>query len=133
MKQLILGSRFEPLLRATFADLQAKYSGTYLGFLWFIISPLILLIVYSIVYLHIFKLQPSDGGIQQNLLHIFTGLIPFWAFAEGMTVGAGSIINNKSLMNNTTFSFEYFPMKSVLASQLPLIFSLTTGVDGGFG
>lgn len=55
---------------------------------------------------------------------IFAGLIPFLGFSEGLGLGVGSVVANKTLIKNTLFPIELIPVKGVLVGSLTMLMGL---------
>ncbi len=125
----------EILFRTTSAEIRQKYAGSVLGLLWLLLSPFLLLAIYSLVYIVIFRIQPASLGRFEYVLYILSGLVPFLAFGEALTSGSSSLTQNRAILLNTVFPSELVPLRSVLATQaaavvglaLVLAFSLSLG------
>ncbi len=105
-------------------ELKEKNAGYALGSLWLILQPLFLLLIYSVVYLFIFRLRPDSLSALDYLLLIFSGLVPFIGMSEAITSGSASIRNNRSILKNTVFPAELIPVRSVLSAQMNFLFPL---------
>ncbi len=112
--RLIL-SNWSLLYKAAAAEVQQKNAGSALGNWWLLLSPCILLSIYTLVYLYIFRLQPANMTVGEYILHIFAGLIPFLALSEGIQVGLGSLESNRALLKTTMFPLEILSVKTVMA------------------
>ena len=99
-------------------DIKSKYAGSFLGYLWIILYPLLFLSVYAIVYLFIFKVKLQMLTSYEYILLIFSGLIPFLSFAEAINRGVHSIVSNANLVKNTLFPIETIALQIVLSSQI---------------
>src|SRR6266581_4125245 len=125
----------EILFRTTSAEIRQKHAGSVLGLLWLLLSPFLLLAIYSVVYLVIFRIQPVSLSRFEYVLYILSGLVPCLAFCEALTSGSSSLTRNRAILLNTVFPSELVPLQSVLATQaaavvglaLVLAFSLTLG------
>ncbi len=67
-------------------ELGQRYRGSYLGFLWSIITPLFMLLIYTFVFSGIFKARWQVNGPDTSTgdfaLILFAGLMPFNVFSE---------------------------------------------------
>src|SRR5688572_28766078 len=75
-------------------DLNARFKGTLLGWLWSLIVPLVALGLYSVVFGLIFRaeVQPLGNGHPPiYALWLFIGLIAFTFFSNGLMRGAESL------------------------------------------
>lgn len=112
------------LWRVTRNELKSRYAGSVLGTGWAVLTPLLLLGVYAMVYLVIFRVEvPGLSGVQYILL-IFAGLVPFLMTTEALTLGVGAVVANRSVLNNTVFPIDLAPVKSVLLAQTPMVVGL---------
>lgn len=100
-------------------ELKARYKDSALGFLWSLIRPLTILLVY---YVAIGKFLGAERSIPEFAIYIFTGLIAWQFFAEVVSAGTGSIVNNGGLIKKVYLPREVFPL-SVVGSAL---FTLAT-------
>ena len=89
-------------------DLRGRYKGSVLGFMWTFISPLLQLIIYTLVFQHFLK-----SGIDRYYLHLFVALIPWIFFSSSITVGAASIISQKDLVKKIYFPRMVIPISYV--------------------
>lgn len=108
------------LLRAVFIDLRSQYAGTALGLVWVVLGPLLLLSLYTVIYVLIYKLRVSSLTRAEYVLHVFAGLVPFLAFAQSLSASATSIGKERKLLYST-FPYEFVPMKAVISAHLILV------------
>jgi len=116
--------RHRALLRAlTTREVRARYRGSVLGLLWSFLNPLLLLVIYSIVFGLIF--QPRLGsGPQPYAVFLFTGLLPWTWFAAALLEGANSITGGGALLKKVVFPAEVLPLVSVLANGVHFLVAL---------
>jgi lipopolysaccharide transport system permease protein len=117
------------LIRSTRADLKSRYAGSIIGIGWTILTPFVLLIIYSMVYLVIFQVRVPALTQIQYVMVIFSGLVPFLMTSEAITTSVSSIVSNKSVLSNTVFPVDLLSVKAVLSSQVTMmvgaVFTLT--------
>src|SRR3954468_17229947 len=73
-------------------DLAVRYKQTVIGVAWAVIRPLVMMIVFTIIFGVIAKL-PSDGNAPYPLM-VFAGLLPWTFFATGLSEAANSLVAN---------------------------------------
>jgi lipopolysaccharide transport system permease protein len=112
------------LFQTTLNDIKGRYAGSVLGLLWLLLYPLLLLFAYSFVYLYIFKVRFGMFNSEQYVMLIFSGLIPFLGFTEGIAMGIPSVTANSGLIKNTLFPIDIIPIKAVLFSQCTQVVGL---------
>lgn len=118
------------LWRITRREWAARYAGSFLGTAWVLLSPLLILTVYGAVYLLIFRVQVPGLTPAQYVLYVFAGLVPYLATGEALTLGVGSVIANKYVLNSTVFPIDLVPAKAVLTSQGTMLVGLALVVGG---
>ena len=108
------------LIRATIGDLKTRYAGSLLGIGWSIVTPFVLLAIYAVIYLVIFKVRAPNLTPAKYVLMIFSGLVPFLMTNESITSAVNSIVANKAILANTVFPVDLLPVKSVFSSQITM-------------
>ncbi len=121
----LLLSHHRILLRVTRNELKAKYAGSVLGMGWIALAPLVLLAVYGVVYLFIFRVRVPELTPLQYVLYIFSGLVPFLATAEACAAGVPAVVANRAVLNNTVFPIDLAAPKAVLMSQASMVVGLS--------
>jgi len=93
-------------------DVKIRYKQTALGFLWAIIQPLFLMVVFTLFFGNLAKI-PSEG-IPYPLFS-FAALIPWTLFAEGLTRSTTSMVNNAGIMTKVYFPRLIMPLSGILS------------------
>jgi lipopolysaccharide transport system permease protein len=116
---LMMLSRYRSLFVRTLIDeVRQKYAGSVAGLFWLVLSPLVLLTLYSIIYLVIFRVQPTSMNRHEYVLHILSGLVPFLGFSDALNAGSSSLSQNRSVLLNTVYPSELVPLRAVFASHI---------------
>lgn len=100
-------------------DLRTRYKGSVLGFLWTFINPLLQLIVYTIVFSTIMRVD-----VEQFYIYLFVALIPWIFFTSSIQGGATSILAQKDLIKKIYFPRLIVPLSVVNAAFMNMIFSM---------
>ncbi|HMP41536.1 MAG TPA: ABC transporter permease [Roseiflexaceae bacterium] len=100
-------------------DMRVRYKGSALGYLWTQLAPLLLMLVFWLVF-SIFL--PS--GIAMFPVFLIVGLLPWNYCAEAVSSGARSVIENAPLVKKVFFPREVLPLTAVLSSLLNFMLSL---------
>ncbi len=94
-------------------ELAARYRASLLGFLWSLLNPLLLLLVYTVVFTTIFT--PRMAGAEPYPLFLFAGLLP-WLFLSGALLDAAvTLVDNGPLLAKVMCPPEVFPAVTVAA------------------
>ena len=75
-------------------DFKKKYKRTYLGMLWSVISPLLTLLVMSLVFKNFF-----GNNMQHYTIYLFCGTIVYSFFTDATNGGMGSLVGNSSIFS----------------------------------
>lgn len=123
-------------------DISAKYRGTIFGAVWNVINPLFMLLVYSTVFLHVFKARwaVSDSQYADYALMLFIGIVTHIFISEVMANAATIIRSNAQIVKKVVFPIEVLPLSVVLSSTvnfvvgilLSIIYSLYMGYISSF-
>jgi lipopolysaccharide transport system permease protein len=115
------------LVQLTRREIAGRYRGTYLGILWSVISPLMTLIVYTLVFGVILNLRfgtAVGGGRSDFVINFFAGLIVYNVFASCASRAPLVIINNPNFVKRVVFPLEVIPMAVLGASFVDLAIGL---------
>ncbi|MDQ1177120.1 ABC transporter permease [Microbacterium sp. SORGH_AS_0421] len=91
-------------------DLQVRYRGSVLGFLWTLIKPLILLATYYVI---LGQVLGAARGIENFGIYVFSGLTIYMLFSESLGAAAGSIVGNGGLVKKIYLPREIFPLAAI--------------------
>jgi lipopolysaccharide transport system permease protein len=111
----------------TWRDVKLKYKQTVLGFLWAILQPLLMMLIFTLFFGRALKI-PS-----QNLpypVYVFSGLLIWNIFSSGLTSASNSMVNNASIIKKIYFPRLVIPVASILVSVFDFImaFALFIGI-----
>ena len=107
-------------------ELKARYRGTVFGFLWSFLNPLLLLLVYSIVFGII--LPQSSGRIEgadlkgiDYAIFLFSGLLPWLWFNSSILESANVLFVHGNLIKKIRFPIEVLPIMVVLTNLVHFV------------
>ena len=111
---------FDELLKQLIVrDVKLKYRRSYLGYLWSILNPLMLMIVLVVIFSNLFRFD-----IPNFPLYLITGQVMFNFMMEATNMSVGSIVGNASLIKKTYVPKYIFTVSKVGSSLVNLVFSL---------
>lgn len=93
-------------------DIKVRYKQTALGVAWAIVQPLMTMVLFSLFFGRLAKM-PSDGIPYP--LFVFTALVPWMFFSNGITQSSGSLVENASLLKKVYFPRLAVPIASIIA------------------
>src|SRR5258708_6477879 len=108
--------RYRELFGSLFRrDLRAKYKGSVLGLAWSLANPVMLMLVYLLVFSVLWKAPSTD--LPHYWLFLLCGL-PAWVFfATSLQAGSRSLLENANLIRKVRFPRQLVPLANV-ATQL---------------
>jgi lipopolysaccharide transport system permease protein len=108
--------RYRELFGSLFRrDLRAKYKGSLLGLAWSLAHPVLLMLVYLLVFSVIWKASAAD--LDHYWLFLLCGL-PAWVFfATSLQAASRSLLENANLIRKVRFPRQLVPL-AVVATQL---------------
>src|SRR5262245_57940947 len=101
--------------------LKIRYRQSVLGWLWAVLQPLALMLLYAAVFTHVVK---YDTGSLPYPLFIMAGLLP-WSFCStAMSTAANGMLSHQPLMAKVYFPREIVPLSYVTAAMFDLLIAL---------
>lgn len=104
-------------------ELKARYRGSVLGFLWSLVNPLLLFLVYTFVFTRILPGGRAPGA-QPYALFLMIGLFPWIWASTSVLEGTVSLTTNASLIRKAVFPVELLPIVPVLANLTHFVFAV---------
>ena len=108
--------RYRELFGSLFRrDLRAKYKGSVLGLAWSLAHPVVLMLVYLLVFSVMLQIQAAD--YEHYWLFLLAGL-PVWVFfSTSLQSASRSLVENANLIRKVRFPRQLVPL-SMVATQL---------------
>jgi len=100
----------------TTSNLKLKYASSYLGFLWSILEPLLLILVYSLVFPLILKTNFFEW-----VLFFICGLLPYRFLNIGFVETTRSIVDMRNIIIKTNIPTEVIPISKALSSAITFL------------
>lgn len=106
-------------------ELFSTYKKSHLGFLWALLSPLLMIVLLTLVFSTTIGLRLrevlGDPGLNFGLF-LYCGLLPFMAFSEILTKSTNSIRSNAALVQKVVLPLEIFPLTRAVTIQIDKVF-----------
>jgi lipopolysaccharide transport system permease protein len=90
-------------------DIKVKSRDTYLGVAWTLMNPLITIVMYFVVFQHIFRVE-----IPNFLAFFLVGLLTWIFFARAISAAATCMMENEAMVLRVAFPLETLPIACVL-------------------
>lgn len=112
----------------TLRELAGRFTGSFLGRFWLILSPLIMLGIYAYFFGEILQAKWSIGPDSEGLVHfaliIFSGLILHQLFADSVGRAPDLIVSNPNYVRKIVFPLEVLPVVALTTTILQLLISM---------
>ena len=109
-------------------DFKKRYAGSYLGFIWAMVQPVVTVVMYWFVFDNFFgqKAQMLSTGISMPyVLYLTAGLVPWFYFTEALTNGTTALLEYNYLVKKVVFKISILPIiKIIAATFIHLFFAL---------
>lgn len=112
--------QYKPLLKELVSrDLKVKYRRSFLGYVWSLLNPLLMMCVMTLVFSYMFRFD-----IPNYPLYLITGQTLWNFFNESTNMSMYSVLQNGALIKKVYIPKFIFPISRVLSSFVTMSFSL---------
>ena len=99
-------------------EIRGKYKGSFLGVLWSFLNPLLMVLVYALVFPYIMR-----TNVDNYLVYLITGVIPWNFFTTCITTGCNCVWINGGIIKKVYFPREILPISVVTAGLINFLIS----------
>lgn len=101
-------------------EVKARYRGSLLGYFWTLLNPLLLLMVYRLVFS-----KYTQGVVMPDYaVFLFVGLLPWLWLSTSITTGVTSISSGGALITRVCLPPQVLPAVAVLSNLVNLVLAL---------
>jgi lipopolysaccharide transport system permease protein/teichoic acid transport system permease protein len=102
-------------------DFQKQYIGSYLGFVWVYLQPLLFISVLYFIFSFGFK---SGGNVAEVpfVIYLITGMIAWFYIAENLNAMTSVISQHSFLLKKIDFRLSLLPIVKLMSSIIPHLF-----------
>ena len=112
--------QYKPLLKELVSrDLKVKYRRSFLGYLWSLLNPLLMMAIMTVVFSYMFRFD-----VPNYPLYLICGQTLWTFFNESTNMAMYSIVQNASLIKKVYIPKYIFPVSRVFSSFVTMSFSL---------
>lgn len=108
-------------------EIISRYRGSVMGFFWTMLTPLMMLAIYTFIFGYVFDVRRGNSEMPDGLfaVNLFCGLIVHGFFAEGINRAPTLITGNVNYVKKVVFPIEIFPWVTVGATLFHSMMSFT--------
>ncbi|GAA2153092.1 ABC-2 type transport system permease protein [Humibacillus xanthopallidus] len=103
-------------------DLHVRYAGSPIGYLWTILDPLAMALIYFVVFTYIFEARRV--GYQPYVLFIVIGVLAWQWFSQCATETSRALLAESRLVRSTNLPRELWVVRIVVAKGIEFLLSL---------
>ena len=107
------------ILSFVYNTLRRRYRRSFFGFAWSLLNPLLTMLVMTVVFSLLFRVDPHKYGI-----YIFTGSLPWSFIIDSVNGGCESIIAAEGFHKKVFLPKMFFPFVTVCTETINFVFSL---------
>ena len=100
-------------------EIRGKYKGSFLGILWSFVNPLLMTLVYAIVFPFILR-----SGPDHYVTYIVIGILPWNFFTTVISQGTFTILGNAGIIKKVYFPREILPISVATSGLVNFLISL---------
>lgn len=101
------------------AELRAEATRTYAGYLWWILQPLLMFLVYYVAFNYVLK-----GRREGFAVFLFSGIVLWQWFSVTVLRCSGSLIASRSLMQQVSLHKSVFPLSIMMVNSVKFLVTL---------
>lgn len=99
-------------------DVKVKYKQAYLGILWVLLQPLVMMIIFTLFFGKVLKV-PSDGISYP--IFVYSGMMFWTLFSSGLSSSGDSMVSNANIIKKIYFPRLLVPIAAILVSMFDFI------------
>src|SRR5437879_5179989 len=103
-------------------DILVRYKQTVIGIAWALIRPFVTMIVFTVVFNKVAKLE-APGSVPYPLL-VFAAMLPWQFFSTALSESSNSLVSNANLISKVYFPRLIVPAGSVITSFVDFLITL---------
>jgi ABC-2 type transport system permease protein len=100
-------------------ELNIRYKRSALGFLWALLHPLLMMIVYTVVFSSIMRFP-----VENYPIFLISALLPWTFFAQSLSYAVESVVGNGELLKKVYVAKSVFPIAAVLSNAINFLLSM---------
>jgi lipopolysaccharide transport system permease protein len=109
------------------ADLRHRYAGSALGMFWNVLTPLAMMVMYTLIFSSIFssRLNADRGqGAVPFALYLSAGFLPWAAFADGIMRGAQALLANATYLKKLPVPEHVFSAQAATSATFGMLIAV---------
>jgi ABC-type polysaccharide/polyol phosphate export permease len=112
--------------RTAWNDVRTRYAGAGLGFVWNLLQPLSLILVFTVVFTSLMPhsaIRTSAGADVHYTVYLCAAMLPWIAFSDCLNRGTASFVTNAIYLRKLPIPEQVFVAQAALSSMFSLAIS----------
>lgn len=114
-----IASNRELIWALAMKELNIRYKRSALGFFWALLNPLLMMIIYTLVFSTIMRFS-----IPYYPIFLISALLPWTFFSQSLSYSVESVVGNGELLKKVYVAKSVFPIAAVLSNVINFLFSM---------
>ncbi len=111
----------ELFLMLSWRNVLIRYKQTYIGVAWAVLQPLLIMVVFTVIFGKIAKVDTKDMPFP---IFSFAALVPWLFFANALSESSNSLIASQNMITKIYFPRLIIPMSAVLSGTVDFLIAL---------
>jgi ABC-2 type transport system permease protein len=103
-------------------DLRLRYAGAWLGYVWALLDPLLMALVYAFVFGTL--IGAREIGEQPYVLYLIIGVLSWNWFSTAVTEGCRSLTSEAKIVRSSSVPRQIWVARTVLSKMLEFVFAI---------
>lgn len=101
-------------------DIKSRYAGSLIGLVWAILSPILTITLFYVLFAYIFKVRiPELAADSGFFYYLLVGMLPWLAISEGISRSTGTLVAHEQFLQKQAFPVGILPTTVVIGALLP--------------
>jgi ABC-type polysaccharide/polyol phosphate export permease len=111
----------EVIYTLAWRDIRVRYRQAILGATWALLNPLVLMVLFSLVFGTVAQIRPP-GGVPYPIFS-YVALVPWALFSGSLNYGSTSVVANSSIIRKVYCPREAFPLAATFGAGFDFLMS----------
>jgi lipopolysaccharide transport system permease protein len=112
-------------------DILGRYRGSFGGWFWTVLNPLLLMSTYFFVFGIVLKSRfPGDSSPAAFALYLLAGMLPWLAFSEAVGRAPVNMLEHRQFIKKLRFPIETLPINIMVSGLVSEVFGLVIFLAG---
>jgi lipopolysaccharide transport system permease protein len=108
------------LFGSLWSDFRFRYAGTMLGFFWFVVTPLLEALLYSVIFSFLMGARSRGLHGDSYVLFLLNGLLPWFAFTHLIVRGSNALNLSALYLRRLPIPTDVFIAREALVAMMSL-------------